>query len=78
MAIVATSYLTDLPHKRSLLWWQKAGLSYTGSGYGRKIPTEHMVKLPGSDRWRRVYVAIFSNAGTAYVEVPGGWHVIEG
>ena len=78
MAIVATSYLQDIPHKRVPLWWQKQGLSYTASGYGKKIPTEHMVKLPGSDKWRRVYVAIYSNAGTAYVEVRGGWHVIEG
>jgi len=54
--------------KTSPLWWQKRGLSYTRSGYGRRIPTSRMVRLPGEDRWRRVYVCIFSNSGTAYVE----------
>jgi hypothetical protein len=50
------------------LEWQKRGLSYTRSGYGRRIPTSRMVRLPGEARWRRVYVCIFSNSGTAYVE----------
>jgi hypothetical protein len=54
--------------KTSLLWWQKRGLSYTRSGYGRRIPTSRMVRLPGETQWRRVYVCIFSNSGTAYVE----------
>ena len=54
--------------KTSLLEWQKRGLSYTQSGYGRRIPTSRMVRLPGENRWRRVYVCIFSNSGTAYVE----------
>jgi hypothetical protein len=40
----------------------------TLTGYGRKLPTHRMVKLPGSPRWRRVYCCIFSNAGTCYVE----------
>ena len=70
-------YLEDLEHKVKLLWWQEKGLSYTASGYGRKIPTSHMVKLPGSPRWRRVYCCIFSNADTNYVEAPNGdWNVI--
>lgn len=38
---------------------------YSASGYGRKIPTELMVRL--GSRWQRVYVCQFSNAGTAYV-----------
>lgn len=47
-------------------------------GYGkRKHPTKYMVKLPGSNRWRRVYCCCFSNYGTCYVEAAGGWHVIE-
>ena len=54
--------------KTSPLWWQKRGLSYTRSGYGRRIPTSRMVRLPGETQWRRVYVCIFSNSGTAYVE----------
>lgn len=50
------------------LWWQAQGLQYTASGYGRRIPTQWVVQLPGSARWRRVYVCCYSNAGTAYVE----------
>jgi|TARA_R110002033_G_scaffold90267_1_gene140273 hypothetical protein len=47
-----------LPH-------QKMNLSYTATGYGRRIPSTFMVKF--KNRWRRVYVAIYSNAGTAYI-----------
>jgi hypothetical protein len=54
--------------KTSLPKWQKKRRSYTKSGYGRRIPTSRMVRLPGEARWRRVYVCIFSNSGTAYVE----------
>ena len=74
--IVKTIPLEELEYKEELLWWQKQGLSYTASGYGRKIPTSRMVKLPGSPRWRRVYCCIFSNAGTCYVDTPAGWVVI--
>lgn len=45
--------------------WQKAGLSYTASGYGHRIPTQYKVKWLG--RWRRVYCRIFSNSGTCYI-----------
>lgn len=45
-----------------------AGLSFTASGYGSRIPTEYMVKWRG--RWRRVYCRIFSNAGTLYIREP--------
>ena len=44
------------------------GLSYTASGYGKRIPTRIMVKFEG--KWRRVYVCQYSNAGTAYI---GKW-----
>ena len=47
------------------LWWQRQGLQYTASGYGKKIPTRHMVHYEG--RWRRVYAACFSNACTTFV-----------
>ena len=53
------------PAEARPLWWQEKGLSYTASGYGRKIPTRYMVQLNG--RWRRVYCCIFSNVGTCYV-----------
>ena len=38
-------------------------------GYGSKIPTRYMVKYAG--RWRRVYVMVYSNSGSAYVVVGG-------
>lgn len=77
MAITAHFELTDLEHKQALLPWQAAGLQYTRSGYGSRIPTSHMVKLPGSPRWRRVYCCIWSNSGTCYVpDRTGNWTVI--
>ena len=75
--ITASFYLDELEHKSEPLWWQLKGLSFTQSGYGRRIPTHHMVKLPGSPRWRRVYCCIYSNAGTCYVpDKYGNWTVI--
>jgi len=75
--IIETYNREDLETKRELLPWQKLGLSYTSTGYGKKIPTPTMVRLPGSPRWRRVYCCIFSNMGTCYVQAPkGNWIVI--
>jgi hypothetical protein len=75
--IVKSFQLDALEHKVDLLPWQRAGLSYTATGYGRKIPTQHMVKLPGSPKWRRVYCCIYSNSGTCYVtDKQGNWIVI--
>ena len=42
-----------------------AGLQWTASGYGRRIPMRYMVQWHG--RWRRVYYCNFGNAGTAYI-----------
>lgn len=61
---------TTVPTVSAPLGWQVRGLSFTPSGYGRRIPTSTMIQLPGSPRWRRVYVCIFSNAGTSYVDGP--------
>jgi hypothetical protein len=36
-------------------------------GYGKKILTDYMVMYKG--RLRRIYVCIFSNAGTSYIIV---------
>jgi hypothetical protein len=47
----------------------KQGLSYTATGYGSKIPTQHKVKYNG--RFYRVYCAIFSNSGTLYIIIKG-------
>lgn len=41
------------------------------TGYGPKIATPYLVKWEG--RWRRVYVANYGNAGTAYIGKPGAW-----
>lgn len=43
----------------------------TVTGYGSRIPTAYMVRWEG--KWRRVYVANFGNAGTAYIGKPGAW-----
>ena len=58
-----------------LLWWQVCGLSYTATGYGGKIPSTRMVRL--NNRWRRIYVAQYSNAGTAWVVLNGEKQVVE-
>ena len=38
-------------------------------GYGNKIPTPGWLKV--ANRWRRVYVTIWSNSGTAWITVNG-------
>lgn len=58
------------PAARRPLWWHTAGKTYTASGYGKRIPTEFVVRL--DKRWRRVYVCVFSNSGTLYVDGPKG------
>jgi len=47
------------------LEWQKRGLMYTSTGYGKKIPTSKMLKV--NNRLYRVYCCIFSNIGTCYI-----------
>ena len=50
-------------------WWQNRGLSYTATGYGKKIPTGYMVKH--NNRLKRVYCCIFSNVGSLYIKHNG-------
>lgn len=45
----------------------------TRSGYGRRLPTRYLVRLPGERRWRRVLAICYSNAATLYVDTPAGW-----
>ena len=60
------SYRTEsVECKSKFLWWQTKGLSYTASGYGKRIPTVYMVKY--NNRWCRVYCCIYSNIGTLYI-----------
>lgn len=56
--------------KEVLLGWQKRGLRYTQTGYGKRIPTTYMVQHFG--RWHRVFCCIFSNSGTLYIETKDG------
>ena len=42
-----------------------AGLTWTASGYGARIPTPYMVLVHG--KWRRVYCLIYSNVGTCFI-----------
>lgn len=58
----------DVPVKVNPMPHHIAGLSYTATGYGRKIPTDYMVNYLG--RWRRVYCCVFSNSGTLYIVTP--------
>jgi hypothetical protein len=52
------------------------GLSWTATGYGGKIPSTRMIRIEGEKVWRRVYVMVYSNSGTAYVVIKGQNHVI--
>lgn len=45
----------------------RSGLTQTG--YGPAMPSPYMVRWAG--RWRRVYVACYGNASTAYIGKPG-------
>jgi len=56
----------EVPAKDAPLPHHIAGLSWTATGYGAAIPSRLMVKFNG--RWRRVYVAQYGNAGTAYIK----------
>lgn len=72
MAIVDRLQIENLEHKVT-----DAPIFRSKDGYGRKIPTCHMVKLPNTNKWRRVYLCIFSNSGTQYIEDKNGdWIVI--
>lgn len=64
-----------LPVKIEPLPHHVAGLSYTASGYGRKIPTTYTVRHNG--RRKRVYCCQYGNAGTFYVLNCGEWLIIQ-
>jgi len=50
------------------LWWQKRGLMFTASGYGKNIPSTFMIKLKSNHRWYRVYSIGYSNCSTMYIK----------
>ena len=60
----ATGYTVEIrPVPRYGPWGLIRGQS--PSGYGRKIPSDYMVRLDG--RLHRVYVVCFSNSGSHYI-----------
>jgi hypothetical protein len=50
--------------------WQRMGLQYTASGYGSKIPSSKVVRFLDG-KIRRVYITIYSNAGSAWITLGG-------
>jgi hypothetical protein len=61
------------------LWFHRAGLSQTRSGYGSKL-TSSRVAVFTDDRGRtvkrRVYITQFSNSGTAWINYQGRSFVV--
>jgi len=53
----------------------RAGLQYTQSGYGSKIPSEFKTKI--GNRWYRIYYMIYSNSGTPYIISKGETYIVE-
>lgn len=63
--------IDSLEVKEAPMTHHRLGLSLTRTGYGSKLPTSRMVRIPGDNRWRRVYVTQYSNAGTCWIVVNG-------
>lgn len=61
----------EVEYKIAEMPWQKAGLTYTATGYGPRIPSRYMVKFEG--RWRRVYIACYGNAASHYIGPRKNW-----
>ena len=61
--------------KTDLLPWQKRGLQFTASGYGKKIPTNKKARI--GKKWYRIYCCIFSNCGTCYIIKDKKHYIIE-
>lgn len=49
--------------------WQKRGLQQTSSGYGRKLTSRYKINFEG--KLYRLYVTIYSNAGSTWFRVRG-------
>ena len=64
----------EVESKESPMPHHLLGLSWTATGYGAAIPSRTMVHFNG--RWRRVYIQIYSNIGTAYIRAPKGQRII--
>lgn len=69
-----TFWTKEVPVKECPTPYHKAGLSYTASGYGSRIPTTKKVFLNG--KWRRVYCRIYSNVGTLFLRTANKSEII--
>lgn len=56
------------------LAWQTAGLQYTATGYGAKIPTRLMLRI--GKRLHRVYSRCYGNRGCVFVMYKGAEHFL--
>lgn len=65
---------TTATRHRKPLRWQLQGLQYTATGYGRKIPTEWVIRYNGKNY--RLYCCTYSNVGTTYIIVGGEWFIV--
>jgi hypothetical protein len=54
-----------VPVRESLMAHHRAGLTWTATGYGARIPSRYMVQING--KWRRVYFRCFSNTCTMFI-----------
>ena len=62
----------DSPQNRITEWRRGEAPRYgNASGYGPKQPTGYMVRVNFETKWRRVYCAIYSNAGSVYYILKG-------
>ena len=52
----------------------EAPVQRSATGYGHKLPTPYMVRI--SNRWHRVYVMNYGNAGSSYVIRNGKEHFL--
>lgn len=59
----------DVPLSDEPLAWQRAGLTWTATGYGTGIATSKVAHIGG--KRHRVYCNIYSNSGTCYVQKGG-------
>jgi len=51
------------------MWFHLKGLSETSSGYGRRLNSGYKIRF--NRRLYRIYVTIFSNAGTMWFKTKG-------
>jgi hypothetical protein len=71
MPIIAHISLSEHENKRTAKVWS----GQTQDGYGRKMPTDRMVRY--KNRWRRVYCCCYSNSGTCYITSGKDWIVVD-